>query len=157
MNEMNRLKEDFIPRFNNITLTCDRTSIANTWDESSNISEYQTVLAVGSHITDLKAGDRVKLERTAFPATDVFKDPDTVKKLEILGEETELRRVELMKSKGPKAAKTKKEEELKAEFQEKYSKMQEMAKAYAIPVYIDDAGEEFLWVNDRAIVFRFEA
>jgi len=95
-----RTKEQFIPRHNYITLTAGRTAEGNAWDEKSNISEYQTVLAVGAHVNDIKPGDKVKFERTAFPSKDVYIDPDSEDKVKKLSEETEERLKKLDAAKG---------------------------------------------------------
>ena len=150
-----RTKEMFQPRHNYITLTADRGAKGNVWDGSSDISEYQTVLAVGAHVIDLKPGDKVKFERTAFPSSDVTKNPDAIADTDKLSAEMQVRVDKLASSKGNKASKEVKREELRVEFQNKVADLQEMGKAYAIPVMTDDVGDEFLWISDRAVMFKF--
>ena len=151
-----RKKEEFVPRYTYVTLTAERTEKGNAYDKTSDISEYQTVLAVGAHVQDLKPGDKIKFERTAFPASDVFEDPDAEDKIKKLSEETEKRLQKLDASKGSNNDKEIKRQEIRAEFQDKVQDLRKTAKAYAIPVMKDDFGEEFLWVSDRAIMFKFE-
>ena len=151
-----RTKEEFIPRFNYITLSADRLGDGIAWDDTSNILEYQTVLSVGANVLDLQPGDKVKFERTAFPSTDVNKNPDAQSDIEAFSAEMQERIDALDKSKGPKKAKEAKREELRIEFQDKVKDLQEMGKAYAIPVMIDDVGDEFLWVSDRSVMFKFK-
>jgi hypothetical protein len=129
-----KTKEQFIPRFNYITLTAKREGEAKVYDADSNISEYQTVLQVGDHVQDLKPGDKIKFERTAFPMTNVPIHLDHLEQLNALQE------------KGLDAD----------EHQAEFVKITETAPTYAVPIMKDDLGQEFLWVSDRAVMFKFE-
>jgi len=150
-----RTKEQFVPRHNYITLTCDRVGVPEVYDENSNISEYQTVLNVGPHVIGIVPGDKIKFERTAFPSHDVAKDPDLQTKLNELNKVTQERLDKLHKSKGKAADKKLKEDEMRLEFQEAVQKLQETVKIFTIPVVKDDLGEDFLWMADRAVMFKF--
>jgi hypothetical protein len=111
MNKIKRTAKEFIPRHNYITTTAHRTvGKPSKIDEHSNISEYQIVLNVGPHVTDLVPGDIIRFEKTAFPSNIVYETKEA----------------------------------------------SEGTRVYAIPVRKDDFGIEFIWMSDRAIMFKFE-
>lgn len=155
MNKIKRTMKDYKPRHNYVTMTCNRTEEGNVWDNTSSVDEYQTILAVGPSVTDLKPGDKVKFERTAFPSSDAVMNQNADADMQKLNDETEARLEVLDKSKGNKTLKDAKRQELRMEFTDKLKAIQALGKSFAIPVYKDDMGEEFIWASDRSINFSF--
>ena len=76
-------------------------------------------------------------------------------KIYTLSADTQKRIDALAKSKGTKLTKELKTDEIKMEFQKQVEALRETTKVYTIPVFTDDFGEEFIWMSDRAIMFKF--